>query len=133
MASTPLSIPADFAELMRDTQRIRDAFALLNALRTLNVRLVGPNGGVSLDAGRENIIGSPPNLSLPLPLQFPNAWAAPSGTASRATFNADASTTASGSYTQAEVQAINDRLKETRQLLAALILDLRATSMAPNA
>lgn len=55
-------------------------------------------------------------------------WTAPSGTVSRSTFNADDNTTASGSYAQAEVQAIADRLRDTRRILAALLYDLGVTN-----
>lgn len=53
-----------------------------------------------------------------------NGWAAPTGISIKTTFNADASTVVSNPPTQAEVQAINDRLKETRQLLKAVIESL---------
>lgn len=48
-------------------------------------------------------------------------WAAPTGTAIFTSFNANATTAVSNPPTQAEVQAINDRLLETRQILKGLI------------
>lgn len=48
-------------------------------------------------------------------------WGTPTGTPIKTTFDANESTTVSNPPTQAEVQAINNRLKQTRQLLAALI------------
>jgi len=55
-------------------------------------------------------------------------WTAPTGTVSRATFDADDNTTASAGYVQAEVQAIADRLRDTRKFLAALLYDLGITN-----
>lgn len=51
-------------------------------------------------------------------------WVAWTGTADRSTENADASTTASVGYVQAELQAVNDRLVEQRQAFKALLDDL---------
>lgn len=45
----------------------------------------------------------------------------PTGTSKFTTFNADETTVVSNPPTQAEVQAINDRLLETRRLLKGVI------------
>lgn len=51
-------------------------------------------------------------------------WGSPTGTASRAAFNADDNTNVGAIYAEAEVQAIADRLRDTRQVLKGLIDDL---------
>ena len=56
-------------------------------------------------------------------------WAAPTGSGSRASFNANASTTAGASYTQAQVQAINDQLVAVQKALAQLILDAESAKL----
>jgi hypothetical protein len=52
-------------------------------------------------------------------------WTASTGTLNRGSFNADTTRTMSGTYTQAEVQGIQDDLVATRRRLAALEADLR--------
>jgi len=80
MART-IELPQNLAELMADPQRIRDAIALLNALSQLEVRLVPPGGVRPLASGYKQILGDPPSLVLPLPLQLPSAIADSSTTA----------------------------------------------------
>lgn len=76
-----IEAPANLAELLSDPQRVRDAFALLNALATMEVHLVPPGGAPALSPGNKSIRGDPPNLILPLPLQFTAAIADSTATA----------------------------------------------------
>lgn len=57
------------------------------------------------------------------------AWVSPTGTFSRAGFVAYAGQSVSNPPTQAEVQAIDDQVKEHSQRLAALIADLRTAGV----
>lgn len=118
-----------FRYFIRNPDTPADAIADLNKLIKLQVQIV-PAGNV---AQRKNaIIFSDSNALLAIPIGFPQAWAAPTGTQSRVTFDADETTTISASPTQAQVQAVNDRLLATRQALAALIADLQRVGIAPN-
>lgn len=54
-----------------------------------------------------------------------SGWGAPTGTAARTTFATYAAPTASGTYSQAEMQAVMNALQITSQRLKALIDDLR--------
>jgi hypothetical protein len=117
------------AWIIRHPQAAAEALRLLAILAEMQCEVVAPPGaGASL---RQPLRLSDTNALLPVPLRFPNSYAVPTGTPLRTALAAAASTTASAGYVQAEVQAINDRLKETRQILAALILDLQATQQAP--
>jgi hypothetical protein len=79
--SVSIPIPANTAELLRDPRRVRDALELLNALASLEVHLVPPGAAAPLSPGRNQIVGTPPSLVLPLPLQCPSAVADSSATA----------------------------------------------------
>lgn len=57
------------------------------------------------------------------------AWATPTGTFLRTTFATYAGQTISASYTQSEVQTIDDRVKAIEERLAALISDLRGNDV----
>jgi hypothetical protein len=107
---------------------IETAMRSLNALLEMRYTLATPGGGGTSAA----LVLSDTEAALVVPLKLPNSYAAPTGTPARTTFNADESTTASGSYTQAEVQAINDRLTATRRVLAALINDFQTTGQIPK-
>lgn len=65
-----IKIPDDLADLFRDGQRVSDAFALLNALATMEVHLVTPGAVDPLGPGGKPIRGDPPNLILTLPLKI---------------------------------------------------------------
>lgn len=80
MAKT-IELPVNLADLLGDSQRVRDAFALLNAMVTLNVQLVRAQSAISLAPGQNNIKGDPPNLVLPLPLMLDSAIADSTATA----------------------------------------------------
>ena len=56
-------------------------------------------------------------------------WTAGSGTHNRGSFSAYSAPTISGSYTQAEVQALADALQATARRLYSLEADLRAKGM----
>lgn len=57
------------------------------------------------------------------------AWTAPTGTASRAGFTVYAGQTVSNPPTQAEMQAIDDKLVEHSQALKALVDDLQSNGV----
>lgn len=80
------------------------------------------------DASRlkQSLIMDKKIAQLPLPIGLPFPYGAPTGTQLRATFDANESTTVSSPPTQAEVEAIQSRLTQTRQIMAALISDLTA-------
>ncbi len=79
-----IELPENLADLLTDSQRVRDAIALLNALSNLEVRLVPPGGVKPLQSGYKQIIGDPPSLVLPLPLQCTRAIADSTATAESA-------------------------------------------------
>lgn len=56
-------------------------------------------------------------------------WGTPAGTLDRTTLTAYAGQTVSTTYTQLEVQAVDDAVKKVSQVLAALITDLRAAGV----
>lgn len=56
-------------------------------------------------------------------------WVAPTGTPSRATFDADATVVVSNPPTQTEVQAVNDQLVKVQKRLAALEIDAVAATV----
>lgn len=56
-------------------------------------------------------------------------WSNPTGTGSRASIDANASVTASGVYSQVQVQAINDQLVAVQKALAQLILDAKSAKV----
>ncbi len=65
-----IEVPSDLSDLLADSQRVRDAFALLNALATMEVHLV-PTGAVDpLRPGGKPIRGDAPNLIMALPLRL---------------------------------------------------------------
>lgn len=59
-------------------------------------------------------------------------WTNPTGTGSRASFDANASITASGTYNQTQVQALNDQLVAVQKALAQLILDAESAKVISN-
>lgn len=59
-------------------------------------------------------------------------WTNPTGTGSRAAINANASTTASATYVQAELQAVNDQLVAVQKALAQLLLDAESAKVIGN-
>jgi hypothetical protein len=108
-----IPLPENLGELIADPQRVRDAFALLNALVQMEVHLVQPANVSPLDPGQRIIRGDPPRLILPLPLRSPNGWAAASGTATRSTFATSTVTTA---QLAERVKALIDDLRTVRIL-----------------
>lgn len=104
-------------DFIRDPQVIQQQIGLLYALRNMNVRLTVGQASQALASGVSQIVGNPPNLVLPLPLVSPNgAWALPTGTFTRATFDTATVTTA-----------------QLAQRVAALEQDLRAVGILPSA
>jgi hypothetical protein len=97
---------------LRNPQAVDEAIALLNRLQRLRIDLVAPGGDNRFPLRPAD---SPEGIVLGLPLKLPNAWAAPTGTVSRATFATSTATTA-----------------QLAQRLAALIQDLQATGQAPT-
>jgi len=73
--------PASLAELLADPQRVRDAFALLNALAEMQVVLVAPGGSQPLIPGNKTLRGDPPTLTMPLPLKLTRTIADSTATA----------------------------------------------------
>lgn len=65
-----IEIPEDLASLFQEPEKVKNAFAMLKALRDLNVQLVTPQSSVALVPGKKNIVGEPPILLLPLPLKM---------------------------------------------------------------
>lgn len=68
-----VTAPDSLAELLTDPQRVRDAFALLNALAEMQVVLVVPGGSAPLAPGNKTLRGEPPNIIMPLPLKCTRA------------------------------------------------------------
>jgi hypothetical protein len=56
-------------------------------------------------------------------------WGVPTGTIDRTALPAYAGQTASATYTQSELQAVDDAVKKVSQVLAALITDLRTAGV----
>jgi hypothetical protein len=111
---TPIELPQNLADLVSNPQRVRDLFALANALAALEVHLVPPGAVYTLTAGNQPIRGDPPVLVLPLPLQSPNSWAEATGTETRTTFATSSVTTA-----------------QLAERVAALISDLKSVRILP--
>lgn len=65
-----IEVPQSLADLLANPQRVRDAFALLNALAQVEVVLTTPGGSQPLTPGNQTIRGDPPTLTMPLPLRF---------------------------------------------------------------
>ena len=76
-----ITLPASFATLVQDPQRIRDAIELLNALSQLQVQLVPVGSSRPLSSGNRSIVGEPPALILPLPIAMQTAIADSTATA----------------------------------------------------
>ena len=104
------------------------AIQFLNSLYAARIQVTAPSG----KGQGETLMVSDSNIVLPIPLQLPNRWSAPTGSASRATFDANEVTSISNPPTQAQVSAVQQRLVQTRQILAALILDLQNTGQMPT-
>ncbi len=108
-----VDIPQDFADLIKNPQRIRDAMALLNALANMEVHLVPPANVSALSPGNKVLRGDPPVITLPLPRKSPSSWAAATGTATRTTF---ATTTVTTAQLAERVKALIDDLQTTKVL-----------------
>ena len=76
-------------------------------------------GNLLLDSGKGVVINGQTVLS-----NRKTGWSLPTGVVSRASFTADYTQTIGGSYSQAQVQAIQNTLTECRQILGGLITDL---------
>lgn len=101
------------AWVLANPDAVRRAIELLNKIAALEYTLVQPGQRNTL---RQSLVFGDDNALLPVPLMLPNAWEAPTGTLSRATFDPSTATAA-----------------QMGQRLAALITDLRATGQAPSA
>lgn len=112
--------------LNQHPEAVYDAFRLLNILSQIHVELTTPESG----GGAPKLTISDTNAILSLPYQFQSPWAVPTGSPSRASFDANATTTPSATYQQAEAATVATRLTATRQTLAALILDLQRVGLA---
>lgn len=108
-----IEVPDDLAELLANPEQITRALHTINALLKLEVVLVPPNNVAPLVRGQSQIRGEPPNLTLPIPLQAPNSWAAATGTATRTTF---ATSTVTLAQLAERVKALQDDLIATRIL-----------------
>ena len=126
----PVNVESLLAWVTDNPMAVEDAFRLLNLIATLQIQIVNPSSSYQLGGNKPTIIIGDGSAIIPIPLQLPYPWGAPTGTLARSTFNADESTTAAAAYSQAQVQAINDRLTATRSRLAALITDLQSTKQA---
>lgn len=109
----PQSAEGLIAWVLANPDAVRHAIELLNKLAALEYNLVQPGQRNTL---KQAIVFGDDNAVLPIPLQFPNSYAAPSGTLSRATFDTASVTTA-----------------QLAQRVAALITDMRAIGQAPSA
>lgn len=78
---------------------------------------------------KQSLIWADTGLLLPLPVALPFPYALATGTLLRSTFDANESTTVSNPPTQSEVEAIQSRLTQTRQIIAALLNDLQAAAL----
>jgi len=114
---------------MANPDTIRNALTAINLLAKLQVQII-PVGALSKQ--KQSLIWGAENALLPIPIAFALGYAVPTGTLNRATFNADETTTISNPPTQAQVQAVQARLTETRQILAALISDLQRVGISPT-
>ena len=111
------------AWLVQEPEQAARAVGRLSSIANMQLAVVAVQ-----DATRQKqtLITDDRLAMLPLPIGFPTPYAQPTGRVSRAAFNANESTTVSSPPTQAEVQAIQDRLTETRRIIAAIITDLTA-------
>ncbi len=99
--------------VMQNPQAVQDAFKLLNLLASMQAAITVPDV-TSVAAGFKSTPKiSDTNIVFPIPLKFPNPYAVPTGTISRATF-------ATGTVTTAQLA----------QRVAALIMDLQYTGQA---
>ena len=61
-----IEAPQNLADLLTDKQRVRDAFALLNAISTMDLRIVAPEQYNR----NEVLVGNPQGVTLTLPLKI---------------------------------------------------------------
>jgi hypothetical protein len=92
-----LKVPQSAVELIKDPQRVADAFMLLNLLLSAQVEVTMPNS----TRGVESIVVSGQNILIPIPLKLSTAIA-------------DASATALSASTQ--LNLLLAALRRTRQL-----------------
>ena len=113
----PIPLPSTteglIAWAIANPDAVRAALELVNRIAALEYNLVPPGGRNTL---KQALVFGDDNVVLPIPLQLPNPYEAPTGTLSRATFATSTVTT-----------------EQLAQRVAALITDLRATGQAPSA
>ena len=120
--SEPITVPQSLAELFADPSPVRDAFSLLNALAQIEVHIVPPGNGAAIGPRQQAIKGDPPSLVLPLPLKFAQPISAADSYAA----------TASGTYSQAQVQALMTQVTSLTTQLNLLLAALRSTGQNPS-
>lgn len=104
----------------------RAFFQNLALLVDLEVKIVSVGNAAER---KQSLFWGENNVQLPLPVQAPLGYASPTGTIRRLTFNADETTAISNPPTQAQVQAVQARIQETRQIIAALVRDLQSVAI----
>lgn len=98
---------------IQNPQAVQQAIDLLNRLQCLRVDITTPGGQ---NRWPLTPVDSPDGMTLALPLKLPIAYAAPTGTLSRATFDQSSVTTA-----------------QLAQRVAALITDLQTVGLVGTA
>ncbi len=114
-ANSPIPLPEGnlLAWLNDNPDAITEAIKILNLLASMQTQLVPFNRSAG---PKTAIIPSDNNYLLPLPLQFGNAYAVPTGTLQRTTF-------ATSTVTLAQLAGV----------VAALVIDLQQNGQAPIA